>query len=85
MRDREFCQCPLFEGLDAMRRAELLGILGSSNLRARLEKCMSGRVKSVEAQEGHPCFSAPSAGTGDFETVRAGSRAFRFFRVGAKE
>jgi hypothetical protein len=41
MRDEDLLKCPLLQGLDAMHRAELLGLLNDSNLREKLETCLS--------------------------------------------
>jgi hypothetical protein len=38
MKDDDLLKCPLLQGLDAMHRAELLGLLNDSNLREKLEK-----------------------------------------------
>jgi len=43
MTDKELLQCPLLQGLDGMRRAELLGVMNSSNLRTKLEECLAGK------------------------------------------
>lgn len=47
MKDEDLFKCPLLQGLDAMHRAELLGLLNDSNLRRRLEDCL-GRIKAAE-------------------------------------
>ena len=44
MRDEDLLKCPLLQGLDAMHRAELLGLLNDSNLREKLESCLSQHV-----------------------------------------
>jgi len=41
MKQEDLLKCPLLQGLDAMHRAELLGLLNDSNLRAKLEKCLA--------------------------------------------
>ena len=41
MNDEDLLKCPLLQGLDAMHRAELLGLLNDSNLREKLEHCLS--------------------------------------------
>ncbi|HTZ95783.1 MAG TPA: hypothetical protein VMB18_05265 [Terriglobales bacterium] len=46
MKDEDLLKCPLLQGLDAMHRAELLGLLNDSNLREKIEKCLA-------QQEGH--------------------------------
>jgi hypothetical protein len=40
MRDEDLFRCPLLQGLDAMHRAELLGLINDSSLRERLETCL---------------------------------------------
>ena len=41
MKDEELLKkCPLLQGLDAMHRAELLGFLNDSSLRAKVEACV---------------------------------------------
>ena len=41
MDDRDLLKCPLLQGLDAMHRAELLGLINESNLREKLESCLA--------------------------------------------
>jgi len=41
MKQEDLLKCPLLQGLDAMHRAELLGLLNDSNLRERLENCLT--------------------------------------------
>jgi len=40
MKDEDLFKCPLLQGLDAMHRAELIGLLNDSSLRERLEECL---------------------------------------------
>lgn len=40
MEDKDLLRCPLLQGLDAMHRAELLGLINDSNLREKLEACL---------------------------------------------
>ncbi len=56
MKDEELLCCPLLRGLDATRRAELLGLLNNSNLREELEKCLASRAQSAGAAP-KPCAS----------------------------
>lgn len=44
MKDEDLLKCPLLQGLDAMHRAELLGIINTSNLREKLEACLTEHV-----------------------------------------
>lgn len=41
MKNEDLFRCPLLQGLDAMHRAELLGLINDSNLREKLEACLS--------------------------------------------
>jgi hypothetical protein len=43
MKNEDLLKCPLLQGLDAMHRAELLGLINDSSLREKLEGCM-GRL-----------------------------------------
>ena len=43
MKNEDLLKCPLLQGLDAMHRAELLGLINDSSLREKLENCM-GRL-----------------------------------------
>jgi hypothetical protein len=58
MRDEDLLKCPLLQGLDAMHRAELLGLLNDSNLREKLEHCLSQHVAD-ESQK--PACGTPEA------------------------
>lgn len=64
MRDEDLLQCPLLQGLDAMRRAELIGLLKDSNLRERLERCLGERSHCAET----PAKATGSEVSGAFET-----------------
>ena len=61
MRDEDLLKCPLIAGLDAMHRAELLGLLNnSSNLRAKMEECLAeNEVKEWTNPE--PCVEPKPA------------------------
>jgi len=50
MKDEDLLKCPLLQGLDAMHRAELLGLVNDSSLRDKLEKCLSQHLQA----EGEP-------------------------------
>ena len=41
MKNEDLFRCPLLRGLDAMHRAELLGLINDSNLREHLEQCLA--------------------------------------------
>jgi len=49
MKDEDLLKCPLLQGLDAMHRAELLGLLNDSNLREKLETCLSQQAGKSNA------------------------------------
>jgi hypothetical protein len=49
MKDEDLLKCPLLQGLDAMHRAELLGLLNDSNLREKLEACLTERGEKPSA------------------------------------
>jgi hypothetical protein len=59
MKNEDLFRCPLLQGLDAMHRAELLGLINDSNLRERLEACLA-QLKPVEASTNAPAKDAPS-------------------------
>jgi hypothetical protein len=65
MKDEDLLKCPLLQGLDAMHRAELLGLVNDSSLREKLEKCLTQHLEA-EAKESVPvCAEEP--GPRDFE------------------
>jgi hypothetical protein len=41
MKREDLMKCPLLQGLDAMHRAELLGLINDSGLKEKLEQCLS--------------------------------------------
>jgi len=41
MKQEDLLKCPLLQGLDAMHRAELLGLINDSGLKTKLEDCLS--------------------------------------------
>ena len=51
MKDEDLLKCPLLQGLDAMHRAELLGLLNDSNLRERLEKCLAEHAPDATKED----------------------------------
>jgi hypothetical protein len=67
MTDEDLLQCPLLRGLDAMHRAELLGLLNDSNLRTNLEKCLTGRPNAAVEGESPACSVAAPAPRPNFE------------------
>jgi hypothetical protein len=48
MKNEDLLKCPLLQGLDAMHRAELLGLINDSSLRERLEGCLGRLTCSSE-------------------------------------
>jgi len=68
MRDQDLLQCPLLGGLDAMRRAELIGLLKDSNLREKVERCVNERPRSLRAPDPPAKLAARSD---RFRTVEA--------------
>ena len=63
MKDQDLLKCPLLQGLDAMHRAELLGLLNDSSLREKLEVCLSQH----SGAEVTPVTCEAEAKRGDFE------------------
>jgi len=64
MRDEDLMKCPLLRGLDAMHRAELIGLLNDSNLRERLEICLAEHIEAESTGKAEdPC----AAETRNFE------------------
>jgi len=57
MKNEDLLKCPLLQGLDAMHRAELLGLINDSSLRERLDCCL-GRL-AEEKHETEPCTKEP--------------------------
>jgi hypothetical protein len=51
MKNEDLFRCPLLQGLDAMHRAELLGLINDSNLRERLEECLAQLKRSDETAD----------------------------------
>ena len=49
MDEKDLLKCPLLQGLDAMHRAELLGLLNNSNLREKLEACLTQHGGEADA------------------------------------
>jgi len=62
MKQEDLLKCPLLQGLDAMHRAELLGLLNDSNLRSRLENCLAQHETADPKAKGGADWKS-----GDFE------------------
>lgn len=63
MKNEDLLKCPLLQGLDAMHRAELLGLINDSSLRERLEGCMA-RLK-CSSEECKDVATPAAVGTHD--------------------
>ena len=61
MKNEDLFRCPLLQGLDAMHRAELLGLINDSNLRERLEGCLA-QLKAAEGSSEVPAKNPESTG-----------------------
>jgi hypothetical protein len=46
MKEEDLLKCPLLQGLDAMHRAELLGLINASNLSEKMEQCLADHAKA---------------------------------------
>jgi hypothetical protein len=60
MNEQDLLKCPLLQGLDEMHRAQLLGLLNSSNLREKLENCLSQHLAAEAAREPSRCAESGS-------------------------
>jgi len=47
MKSEDLLKCPLIEGLDGMHRAELLGLMKDSNVREKVEQCLTQHAEAV--------------------------------------
>ena len=56
MKQEDLLKCPLLKGLDAMHRAELLGLINDSNLREKLEICLTQHATDTPGVE-HACVA----------------------------
>ena len=71
MKQDDLLKCPLLQGLDAMHRAELLGLINDSNLRVKLEQCLSQHLTDTPAKacdDWKPADFEKSVHTWDKET-----------------
>jgi len=55
MTDEDLLKCPLLQGLDAMHRAELIGLLKDSNVLEKLEQCLAEHLRATEAKQPVAC------------------------------
>jgi hypothetical protein len=67
MKDQDLLRCPLLQGIDPMRRAELLGLLNDSNLREKLEQCLAERPVAADSSKQTAAHCVPARQPGDFE------------------
>jgi len=52
MTNEDLLKCPLLQGLDAMHRAELLGLINDSGIKDKMEKCLAEqRAKNLATLE----------------------------------
>jgi hypothetical protein len=82
MKNEDLLRCPLLQGLDAMHRAEMLGLINDSNLREKLESCM-GRLKANE--ECCECKTAEPVQSGYSEAGPHWNPGPKLWPSGAKE
>jgi len=67
MKDQDLLRCPLLQGIDPMRRAELLGLLNDSNLREKLEECLAARPVAADLPTKPAVHCVPLKQPGEFE------------------
>lgn len=58
MREEDLLKCPLLQGLDAMHRAELLGLINQSNLGEKMEQCLAEHAKASPSEAVHACVGS---------------------------
>jgi len=86
MRDEDLLKCPLLRGLDAMHRAQLIGLLNDSNVREKLEECLGERERTKEATERLVTVGASPAEPQNFEKeVHGWNPAVPLWRRSSKE
>jgi hypothetical protein len=66
MNDQDLLRCPLLQGLDAMHRAELIGLLNDSGVREKLEKCLAEHTSAADSSK-MPAAVCAQRQPGDFE------------------
>jgi hypothetical protein len=82
MKNEDLLKCPLLQGLDAMHRAELLGLINDSNLREKLETCM-GRIECTAEAHKEPAKDTEKVSIP--KEVRVWKPAGKIWPTGAKE
>jgi len=86
MKDQDLFKCPLIRGLDAMHRAELLGLLNDSALREHLEKCVANLQQNLpELCAPEPIPAEPKPAPTFEEAVHSRTPTIPIFRRGGKE
>ncbi len=83
MKDEDLLKCPLLQGLDAMHRAELIGLLNDSNLKERLEECLAGHLKA-KGEEACACSETKPVETFE-QTAHSWQPGAPLWRRSAKE
>jgi hypothetical protein len=84
MKDEDLLQCPLLRALDAMRRAELLGLMKDNNLRDQVGKCVASLPQM--ATTGQPGTSDEAFQSRDFQKdVHSWKPQLSLWRRSAKE
>lgn len=81
MKNEDLLKCPLLQGLDAMHRAELLGLINDSSLREKLETCM-GRITCTSDECKEPAKDEPKA---SFKQDAQWNPTTKLWPSGAKE
>ena len=82
MKQEDLLKCPLLQGLDAMHRAELLGLINSSSLKEKIEECLAQH--GATECEGEPV--AAGSKPPDFQTgTCTGDASNPYWRPGSKE
>ena len=60
MKTEDLLKCPLIEGLDAMHRAELLGLMNNSNVREKVERCLTNCARTTQTEQPSDTTANPS-------------------------
>ena len=82
MKDEDLLKCPLLKGLDAMHRAELLGLINDSSLKEKLEQCLA--LHATPEPEGQ--IAGAGGKPADFQkSVHTWDTTTPLWRRGAKE
>jgi hypothetical protein len=80
MKQEDLLKCPLLQGLDAMHRAELLGLINDSSLKEKIEQCLAQHATA------EPATQNAGAKPADFQkSVHTWDTNTPLWRRGAKE